>query len=438
MKGGKRVSHYENTAKLTLENTFRISQRMLNSLQLLQMDRLALESHISEQLMENPVLEFPGIDSGRKVAGKENGREGRGMAGLGQKNQFEALEFFLLDQLNRMMISGKTMGLCKALVKLIDENGYLPAGHIPDSYLQSRDYTQAVQILQTLEPAGVAARNVRECLLLQLQRKDMEDSLAAALVENYLEDVSRRNLSKLQRMTGASMEDLQRAIRTIVSLNPKPGAAFENDHHIGYVYPDFLVSVQGDIIRIAQEDRSFPVLKVSDYYVKLYHTTGDPEVKQYLKNRIAAAKHLIAGLENRKTTSLRCLEAVIQVQRGFFLNPSRQLVPLTLESVARKVDLHISTVSRAVSGKYLEFDGKTYPLRYFFARGTQNVGETVATSQIRELIRQIVKNEAADAPMSDQQIVQVLQQGGIRISRRTVAKYREQMGILPSKQRRIL
>lgn len=432
------MSHYENAAKLTLENTFHISQRMLNSLQLLQMDRLSLESHISEQLMENPVLEFPRVDSGRKAAQKETGAEGSGGTGAVQKNQFEALEFFLLDQLNRMTIPGKTMLLCKALVKLIDENGYLPAGHIPDSYLRSREYAQAVQILQSLEPVGVAAGNVRECLLLQLQREGMGDSLAALLVENHLEDVSRRNLTKLQRMTGASMEDLHGAIRVIVSLNPKPGAAFESDHPIGYVHPDFLVSVQGGIIRITQEDRSFPVLKVSDYYVKLYHATSDPEVKQYLKNRITAAKHLIAGLESRKTTSLRCLEAVIQVQKGFFLNPSRQLVPLTLETIAREVDLHISTVSRAVSGKYLEFDGKTYPLRYFFVRGAQNMGETVATSQIRELIRQIVENEAADAPMSDQQIVQVLHQGGIRISRRTVAKYREQMGILPSKQRRTL
>lgn len=422
--------------KLTIENTVRISQQMLDSLQILQMDRLTLEKHIAQQLMENPVLEFPTMPAPQKQA--DGSRKTWKREPVSMFDAYDTLEFFLLNQLNRLHIPNELLVLCRSLVRLIDENGYLPDSHIPDAYRRNREFPAAMRILQALEPAGVGAGDLRECLLLQLHRAQLDDSLAAQLAERYLEDVSRRNYAKLQRLTGATVEQLQEAVQVILSLNPRPGASFASREKTAYVYPDFVLSVQEGKIEILQEARSFPGLTISDYYRKLYETTEDPEVKQYLKERVAGAKRLIVGLENRKTTALRCLEAIVQVQQGFFLNPSRQLVPLTLEKVAQMVDLHTSTVSRAVSGKFLEFEGKVYSLKYFFARGTRDPGQQVSASQIRELIRQIVRNEPPEKPLSDQQIVQILQQGGNRISRRTVAKYREQMGILPSKQRRSL
>lgn len=420
------------TTKLTIENSFYISQRMLDSLQILQMDSLSLEKHISEQLMENPVLEFP------VMHGKSSERTTLESLQLSNSGDYDTLDFFLLDQLGRMKIPKRTMGLCKALVRLIDENGYLQVSLIPDVYLRNQEYPRALEALQTLEPAGVGARDLKECLLLQVRRISPENVLAVELIKNHLEDISRRNHAKLLRNTGASMEELQDAIRLILSLNPRPGASFGNREKTAYIHPDFIISVRENKIEIVQEERSFPVLTISDYYSKLFHTTTDPEVRRYLKERVTAAKHLITGLENRKTTTLRCMEAIIQVQQSFFLNPSRQLMPLTLGKAAQMLNLHISTVSRAVNEKYLEFEGKTYPLKYFFVRGIQDENAQISTSQIRELIRQIICNENPEAPMSDQQIVQVLQQGGCEVSRRTVAKYREQMGILSSKQRRMI
>lgn len=418
------------TTNLRIENSFYVSQKMLSSLHILQMDSLSLEKHIAEQLMENPVLEYP------LVYGKYS--DGTSWDGIQQSDSgdYDTLEFFLQDQLSRLKIPQKTRSLCNALVRLIDANGYLQTKFIPDAYLQNLEYSQALQILQMLEPPGVGARDLKECLLLQLHRTAPDNLLASTLIENHLEDISKRNLTKMLRATGASTESLQDALQIILSLNPRPGASFCSRNKTTYVHPDFILSVQENRIEILQEERSFPTLEISDYYVKLYHSTNDPEVKQYLKERLSAAKQLVTGLENRKTTTLRCLEAILQIQKGFFLNPSRQLVPLTLEKVSQMVDLHSSTISRAISGKYLEFEGKLYPFKLFFARGIRDAGEQVATSQIKELIRQIIGNEDPNTPMSDQQIVQILQQGGSSVSRRTVAKYREQMGILSSKQRR--
>lgn len=419
-------------ANLRLENTFYISQKMLNSLQILQMDSLSLEKHIAEQLMENPVLEYPQV-YGRPSEGISWDRI-RGDGG----REYDTLEFFLLDQLARLDMDPKVKQLCRNLVRLIDEKGYLQTELLSREQLGDMRYPEALKILQSLEPAGVAAGDLRECLLLQLERMDSEEILAELLIRDHLEDISRRNYKKLQKATGATMEELQDAIKTILTLNPRPGAGFESRNQTSYIHPDFVITLEDGRLEIRQEERSFLTLSVSDYYIRLYHSTVDAEVKRYLKERIRAAKQLALGLENRKSTTLRCMEAILQIQEGFFLNPSRQLMPLTLERISQMLDLHISTVSRAVSGKYLEFEGQLYPLKFFFTRSIREGGATVSTAQIKELIRQIIENEAPGAPMTDQQIVHILLQGGNNVPRRTVAKYREQMGIPASKQRRML
>ena len=425
-----------NAAKLTFETTFFVTQRMLDSLQILQMDRLTLEDYIAEQLQENPVLNYPDISFNKYIL-NANENDNRGQRDVAQHtNHYDTLEFFLTDQLERLNIADRTKWFCKRLIALIDRNGYLPMSHLPDSYANDREFQKALSVLQSLDPAGVAARDLKECLLLQLHRLEERDHLAETLVSNHLEDLSRRNMAKIQKTTGASIEDLQKSLQSILTLNPRPGADFAKREETVYILPDFKVSCDDGRLILQQEEQAFPLLTISDYYIELYETTQDPEVKRYLKERIANAKNFITGLENRKSTVLRCIEAILQVQQIFFVNQSRQLVPMTQQEVARMVDLHTSTVSRAIRGKHLEFDGKIYPLKYFFARGLNNTDERIATDQIRELIRQIVQNENLEHPLSDQQIVHILQQGGADVSRRTVAKYREQMGILSSKQRR--
>ena len=425
-----------NVAKLTFETNFFVTQRMLDSLQILQMDRLTLEEHIAEQLQENPVLNYPDVSSNKYRINTRSNENGDDREPTNHTNHYDTLEFFLTDQLERLDIPDSIRRFCRRLIALIDRNGYLPMSLLPDGYANDRDFRKVLSVLQSLDPAGVAARDLQECLLLQLHRLEKNDRLAEVLVSNHLEDLSRRNMAKIQKITGASMEELQSAIQCILTLNPRPGADFAEREETVYILPDFKVLCDDGKIILQQEEQAFPLLTISDYYVKLYEATQDPEVKRYLKERIANAKNFITGLENRKTTVLRCIEAILQIQKSFFLNQSRQLVPMTQQEVAKMVDLHTSTVSRAISGKHLEFDGKIYPLKFFFARGLNNMEERITTNQIRELIRQIVQNENLERPLSDQQIVSVLQQGGAEVSRRTVAKYREQMGILSSKQRR--
>lgn len=425
-----------NATKLTFEATFYITQRMLDSLQILQMDRLTLEEHIAKQLQENPVLNYPNVSFDRYRINANAHDDDNQREFANHTNHFDTLEFFLMDQLERLDVADRTKRFCRRLIVLLDRNGYLPMSHLPDSYSNDKDFMKALSVLQSLEPAGVAARDVKECLMLQLRRLEENNSLAETLVSNHLEDLSRRNMAKIQKTTGASAEELQEAIQCILELNPRPGADFAERQETVYILPDFRVSYDDGKLVLQQEEQAFPLLTISDYYLKLYETTQDPEAKRYLKERIANARNIVNGLENRKTTVLRCVETILQIQKGFFVNKSRQLVPMTQHEVAKLVDLHTSTVSRAISGKHLEFDGKIYPLKFFFARGLNNVDEQITTNQIRELIRQIVQNEDLERPLSDQQIVRILQQGGAEISRRTVTKYREQMGILSSKQRR--
>jgi len=425
-----------NVAKLSFETTFFVTQRMLDSLQILQMDRLALEEHIAEQLQENPVLNYPDAPANQYRINSNSGEKGNQREFAHHTDHYDTLEFLLTDQLERLHLADGTKRFCRRLIALLDRNGYLPMDHLPGSYANDRDFKKALAVLQSLDPAGVAARDLQECLLLQLRRLEDRNRIAEALVRDHLEDISRRNMAKIQKSTGASAEELQSAIQCILTLNPRPGADFAQKEETVYILPDFKVSCDDGKIILQQEAQAFPLLTVSDYYIKLYDTTQDPEVKQYLKERIAKARHFVSGLENRKTTVLHCVEMILQVQKSFFLNKSRQLVPMTQHDIAKMVDLHTSTVSRAISGKHLEFDGKIYPLKYFFARGLNNMEEQITTNQIRELIRQIVQNEDVERPLSDQQIVCILQQGGAEVSRRTVAKYREQMGILSSKQRR--
>jgi len=425
-----------NVAKLTFETTFVVTQRMLDSLQILQMDRLTLEEYIAEQLQENPVLNYPDASFNKyKINSNEN--DNRGQRDVVQHtNHYDTLEFFLMDQLERINLADRTKWLCRRLIALIDRNGYLPTSLLPDSYANDIELQKALNVLQSLDPAGVAARDLKECLLLQLSRMGERDHLAESLVSNHLEDLSRRNMAKIQKATGASIEEIQTALQSILLLNPRPGADFAEREETAYILPDYKVSYDDGKLMLQQEEHAFPLLTISDYYIKLYETTDDAEVKRYLKERIANARNFITGLENRKSTVLRCIEAILQVQKSFFLNQSRQLVPMTQQEVARMVDLHTSTISRAISGKHLEFDGKIYPLKFFFARGLRNLDEGITTDQIRQLIRQIIQNEDCMHPLSDQEIVAILQQGGANVSRRTVAKYREQMGILSSKQRR--
>lgn len=417
---------------LKMENTFYISQKMLHSLHILQMDTLSLEEYIAEQLMENPVLEYP-----KSCAKLPEGILWDRLTNAGTE-QYDTLEFFLMDQLSRLKLPQRVEKLCRKLVSFIDQNGYLQEALMPGKLLQDASYFQTLQALQSLDPPGVGARDLRECLFLQLRRRESENLLEETLIQNHLEDISHRNFRKIQKATGAPMEDLEKAIGCLLSLNPRPGAVFDSSSQAAYLHPDFIISLKDGHVAIQQEERAFPTLNVSDYYVKLYRSEQDPEVKRYLKDRIRAAKQLVTGLENRKSTTLRCVEAILQIQQSFFLNPSRQLQPLTLETISRMLDLHISTVSRAISGKYLEFEGKLYPLKDFFTRSVPGTGGQVSTRQVKELIRKIVDHEDPMEPMSDQQIVQVLEQGGNMVSRRTVAKYREQMGIPASKQRRIL
>lgn len=432
----------KHSTKLTVDNSLQISQSLLNSLKLLQMDSLALEAHIREQFQENPVLEYvaPIEDAPERWEGQFGGEADAEMGWERSASDhgavFDSLEFFLYDQIDRLRLDDEQTRLCKALVQMLDDSGYLRAEHL-DLHMESKEVQAALSIVQSLDPPGIGARSLRECLMLQLEREGLKNSVAFYLTDCWLEEVGRRNYQKLSRLCGRSIKEIEAAVREILRLNPKPGRGYTQNDHIPYIRPDFYIAVQGEQLTVRRNSRSFPQICVSDFYEKLYADTSDEEVRQYLKERIAAAKKLIAGLEQRSSTTERCLQVILEAQKDFFLNSSRQLRPLTLEMVADAVGVHISTVSRAINGRYLDFAARSYPLKYFFVRAAGgSFQQRVSTAQIKALIRGVIQNEDPCHPISDQGITDILRQGGSDISRRAVAKYREEMKIPSSRQRR--
>lgn len=426
--------------KLYVEHALHITPKLLQSLQILQMDSQSLEAYVEEQFKENTVLEYihPVKDLAEqwllpRISSTED--EDWCQEIPEKKIPFETLEFFLNDQLERQQLTDELMQSCRMLVMLLDDQGYLRMEQIAD-FLDDEAFLQALTVIQSLEPPGVGARSLEECLLLQLQRKG-GSNLAADLVEKYLEDIAQHNYQKIARLCGKTRKEIENAVSEILKLNPRPCGGYTNGERVSYIWPDFYITAKEGQIFVERNLRSFPQICINEYYTELANNSTDEQVQNYLKEKLAAAKTLIINLEQRGNTVERCLQVILEAQKDFFFGSSRQLRPLLQEDVARVLGIQISTVSRAISGKYLEFAGKIYPIKHFFARpAVGTFQQQVSTAQIKALIREIIENEDASMPVSDQKIVELLRKGGSDISRRAVAKYRDEMHIPSSRQRR--
>ena len=429
--------------KITVDDSLNIAPGLLHSLGILQMDSAALEEYIYKRYLDNPVLEYCGNRNGTdrregQVPGTFSDKNVDWMQKMSQENdQFETLSFFLNDQIDRLQLSEKQARLCKLLISRIDDNGYLTKEQLSFVAAKKDDIQLAQKTLKSLEPPGIAAEDLRECLLLQLEREGRADSLAAKLIKNNLNDIASHYYKKLSSIYKCSLCEIENAVEEILGLEPRPGARFAQKKENIYIRPDFYVHVQNDEPIITRNDVSFPQLTLNPYYEELYLSSEDQSLKEYLKEQIADAKTLIQMVGKRVSTVERCVRIIVDIQKNFFLYPPNHLMPLSLAQVAVKLGVHQSTVSRAINGKYLEFKGKIYPLKYFFVRSV--VGECtdgVSVMHIKALIEEIVEYENPIMPKTDEEIAELLRCGGCSVARRTVAKYREEMKIPSSKKRK--
>lgn len=434
-----------------------LSPQMMQAMEVLQMGTQELLEYIEEQTMENPVLErleessdheAENADLRRRLDWLEAGdyqnrqyhrEDSEGdddpLRTYGVVDDEETLCEYLFDQLRTLHLELPMLEAAAFLVESLNSSGWLDedvptlAAELgcPEGRME-----QALIIVQGLDPAGVAARDLRECLLLQLKRQKPKDQLAIRIVDQYLEALARSRYGVITRELGESAEAVRRACDHIRALDPRPGAAFGGSDAPAYINPDILVTAGPDGLEVTANDRYFPTLQISGYYLRMMkEEQGDAGLQDYLTDKVRQAKWVVRSIEQRRSTLLSCAECIVDIQQRFFLKGPGNLVPLTLADVAARLGIHESTVSRAVKDKYLQCSFGVFPLSEFFSRGlnTHSTGEGASPDAAKALLKKLVAEEDKRAPLSDQKLCQLMEEEGCRLSRRTVAKYRDELGI---------
>ncbi len=297
---------------------------------------------------------------------------------------------------------------------------------------------RAIDIVQDMDPAGVAGMDVQESLLLQLKRLDLDESLAATIIREHLHTLELKNYNVIAKATRKPIKDILAAIDVIKELNPYPGEQY-TDKEVHYIIPDVFVHKVGDEYLIVLNDEGLPRLKISSEYQEILEgeASTTPEAKAYIKDKLRDAAWLIKSMQQRQRTIYKVVESLLKFQRNFFEKGVSRLKPLVLRDVAEDIEMHESTVSRVTTNKYMHTPMGIFELKYFFSTAIpQFGGEALAAESIRQRIKKMIKNENLEKPLTDNAIAKILTNDNIKIARRTVAKYREQMGILPVKYRR--
>jgi RNA polymerase sigma-54 factor len=351
-----------------------------------------------------------------------------------------SLQEHLMRQAEMTDLNPQAMAAMQHLVGSLDDRGFLTV-KASDVALQTGlpldTVQEAVAAIKAFDPAGIAADDLQECLLAQLAAKGRKDSLAARILRDQFELLTRRRIPELSRKLGAASDDVQAAIEEIGKLDPAPGRRFADDQN-RVVIPDVVVEHDGNEWKIHLNNDYIPRLRISSTYRDLIAKgTLSKDERDYLRERIRSGKFLIDSIEQRQRTIERITREILNAQMPFFEHGVSQLKPLTMTQIADVVGVHETTVSRAIANKYVRTPHGVFEFKYFFTPGYQNDnGASVSNTSVKEMISELVGGEDKATPHSDQELVSKLLGKGINIARRTVAKYREELGILPSNLRR--
>lgn len=355
-----------------------------------------------------------------------------------------SLAEYLEMQINLSPVDDAVAGIAPYLIGNIDENGYLKVSAEETASALGKpleDVERAIAKIQTLDPAGVGARDLRECLMIQAREKGEEFSLPLRILTEHFDLFTRGDVAGVARRLKLSREVVREAFQKLVTLWPKPGRAFMGDD-VHYITPDAYVIKRDDQWVVTLNEDGQPRLRLSSYYRELL-SAGDrlgKEDKEFLKQKINSALWFIKSIHQRQRTIYKVVESIMRIQREFLENGPRSLKPLTLRDVAEDISMHESTVSRVTNNKYVYTPHGIFELKFFFNSGLNRDGgeENIASKSVKEVILEIIRGEGEEKPLSDQDLVRILRNQGIRIARRTVTKYRQAMGVLPSSKRKKL
>lgn len=438
-----------------------MTPQLRQAIKLLQLPVMELGEYLCEQYLENPLLE---VDDNQEEPVQEQPEEtsfdidweqyfqdrsdtGEPLAPRQDTATFEAftgceytLQEKLLAQLNLVNCTGYLAGIAAYIINNLDDSGYLsvPCAEIADNLGISVQLVEmALSIVQALEPPGIGARDIRECLQLQLAQRQEYPSLVQEIIQDYLELVAKGKVPILAEKLSASTADVQRAIDYIRTLDPKPGLSVADCREAGYVYPDITVlDVAGEWV-VLVNDSNGPRLRLNPMYQRMISVAETEETKKFLRERLNSAVWLLKAVEQRRSTLQRITEHILEYQKDFFKSGAKHLRPLRLKDVAEALGVHESTVSRAINGKYAQTPRGIFELKYFFSVNLETRdGEGTSSTGVKKVLQELIDQEDATSPRTDQDLAELLQQKGVRISRRTVAKYREELGIASSNMRR--
>ncbi len=464
---------------LKLEQTQKLimTPELKLAITLLQYSALELQDHIQEALLNNPALEvvepkepekaeepepvseteeelsgddeFPweeyfrdmDLDTALNSPGKPSDRSEYQSAIENYARKEGTMVEDLLGQLRMLSLGKRQYSIAAYLVGNLDQNGYLQ-GELEDLTsalgVNEKELEAGLQIVQKLEPAGIGCRNLQECLMLQLKRVGSPPPLSLAIVKKYLPAAADGRFAYIASRLQCGEKEAQQAVEYIRTLNPKPGSVFGEGDETRYIIPDVVVEKVDNKYVIMGNDNSIPQLMISPFYQQmLKNSPQDEQVASFVKNKVEKAFSLIRSIEQRRLTLHRVSQQIVDIQKAFLDEGIKKLRPLTLKDVALNVGVHESTVSRATANKYIQTPRGLFSLKFFFSSGLTGLGGTDYSSHsIKTYIKELVKAEDPARPLSDQRLAELLKDRDIDISRRTVAKYREEISIPASYKRR--
>lgn len=458
--------HLDMGLNLDLSQKLVMTPQLCQAITILQLSALDLAELVQQELLDNPVLDQ--ADPPEKDAslpqpaepapapapdyfdwaeyfseGGSRGLYARNDAGEQEPREVAAsgtsLHEYLELQLDFTTLNEREKAAGRYLIGCIDDNGYFTCT-VEDAAaalnLSVPEVENLLLLVQGFDPAGVGARSLQECLRIQVRQRGVEDLLIDRLIDDFLEAAASGRYAWIAGRLGVSPDEVRKAMQLIRTLNPKPGSAVSAAAPCSYVVPDITVRKIDGEYHILVNDSQVPGLRVNPYYKRMAKDS-DGEARKFIEGRIGSALWLIRSIEQRRQTLQKVMQTIIDLQMEFFEIGPRHLFPMTMKQVADRVGVHESTVSRATANKYVATSHGLFSLRSFFSAGVSAVdGSTMSATRVKREIRELVSVEDPQRPLSDQGLTEMLARRGIAVSRRTVAKYREEMEILPSCRRK--
>ncbi|ELC8455868.1 RNA polymerase factor sigma-54 [Clostridium perfringens] len=451
---------------LTQEQKLIMTQQMQLSIKLLQMSTYDLREYIEKEFSENPVLEAQYEDT--KEVSKEQDRleykelvkylesDNYGSQSYGEYDEEgispftfiskpESLTDYLEGQILELPIDEYMRSVCNYMVECLDQKGYLDIKEeelMNELDCSEETFNRALIVIQNLEPAGIGARDLKECLEIQLERKGEYDPIVKEIIDNHLDDLADNRYQVIAKDLDITPKKAQDYGDLIKTLEPKPSRGFYTGDEVGFIIPDAEIrKIDGEFL-ILMKDGVLPMLSVNPLYKDiLKDSTNDKEATEYVKEKIDKAMFLIKSIEQRKSTLHKVLQKILEKQKDYFEKGEKYLKPMTLKEIAEKLEMHESTISRAIRDKYILTSMGTIKIKDLFVNSISNKEksdgeEDVTVINIKKVLEEVIKEEDKRKPLSDQAISEILKEKGMAISRRTVAKYREELGIKSSSKRK--